>query len=339
MIFIEFKNQDKDLWDRFVLQNQAENFLQSFWWGEFQSKVGVSVFRFMVMRQEKILAVVSVLEYQVAGTLKYWYIPRGPIIDWSSGDYKDIFIFLLQNIQQVAKQNKVFFIRFDFSEVELSRNDLLDLGFKSVKNSVQPQSTLLLDLQSTSEDLLQKMKPKTRYNIRLAERKGVQIVNSAFSQENFGFFWDLMKETALRDGITTHSEDYYYKLLTELQTANLQTQLYVAFYNNTAVAANIVLFFNTYAVYLHGASGNQFRNVMSPYLLQWTQIRDAINKGCLLYDFWGITVNNQNPKWQGITRFKQGFGGRVVSYDGVYDYPINNLIYTTYTIGKLLKSQ
>jgi lipid II:glycine glycyltransferase (peptidoglycan interpeptide bridge formation enzyme) len=113
--------------------------------------------------------------------------------------------------------------------------------------------------------------------------------------------------------------------------SSLKGLLYFARFEGRIIAANAVLQFGPYAVYLHGASSNSDRNLMAPYLLQWQQIKDAKNAECRIYDFWGITVGNENPRWEGITRFKKGFGGREIRYAGVYDLPVNATTYNIYS--------
>lgn len=340
MEFLEIgKNRKKD-WNDFILANRPDAFLQSFDWGKFQKSVGRKVFYRAVLDGEDFLTVALIVEHQISFRFKYWYMPRGPVITSQVNikDREDICKFLIENISKESKKKGVVFLRMDPAEEIGAENIFARCGLKNIEGSVQPRDTLVLDLEMGEEEILSKMKPKTRYNIRLAEKKGVEIFSEELTETGFESFWNLMGETSNRDGIVSHGRDYYYKLLDSLkEEEDLKAFLYLAQYQEKIVASNIVLFFGDYAVYLHGASSNEHRNVMAPYLLQWRQIQDAQSKGCVSYDFWGITVDDENPRWRGITKFKEGFGGRVVRYVGVYEKPINISFYNLYSFFKKMR--
>jgi lipid II:glycine glycyltransferase (peptidoglycan interpeptide bridge formation enzyme) len=236
-------------------------------------------------------------------------------------------------------------------------------NFKKSPNEVQPKNTLILDITKPEEDLLKEMKPKTRYNIRLAGKKELRIKNyelrmdnKIFFKEKFEEFWGLVKETSARDKFRAHNKNYYWKMMESLNgdktksdtaSCRLRAKLYLAEYDNEIVAANIVLYFGDLAVYLHGASSNKHRNVMAPYLLQWRQILDAKNAGCQKYDFWGIARSQKSLKsikskvndWSGITRFKKGFGGKEKNYIGAYDLIFRRREYELYKFVKKIKNR
>lgn len=333
MEFLEIGEDKKDIWNDFILENSPQSFLQSFGWGEFQSAVGRKVMRFAVMEGERMMAAASVLEHKLPLGLRYWYLPRGPIavVEAGQSEQSAILDFCIKALEEKARLAGVVFVRMDPGVEKKDQLVLEKLDMKSIAGSVQPKDTLVLDLQKSEDEILSAMKPKTRYNIRLAEKKGVEISSTTFEEKSFEDFWKLIQETSERDGIVSHSKAYYQKMLKALGIeGDLKCYLYLARYEGQVIAANIVLIFGTYAVYLHGASSNANRNLMAPYLLQWRQIQDARTAGCRIYDFWGITVDNAQPKWAGITRFKQGFGGREVSYAGVYDMPIRKSLYGLY---------
>jgi lipid II:glycine glycyltransferase (peptidoglycan interpeptide bridge formation enzyme) len=330
----EIKKDRKNDWDSFILRNCSEGFLQSFGWGEFQSLVGRKVLRFACC-EKRMLAAASVIEHKLPFGMRYWYLPRGPVAAADATEKERIRALeaLLRFLRKAAKKNGVIFVRMDPPVPAERRGEWERLGLKPITGSVQPKDTLLLDLAREEEDILGGMKPKTRYNIRLARKKGVAAGAEKFSEENFGEFWKLMEETSRRDGIVLHGREYYRQMLRALEAEGgaLRCRLYLARYEGRAIAANLVLFFGDYAVYLHGASSSTLRNLMAPYLLQWKQICDAKAAGCRTYDFWGITVGDRQPRWEGITRFKKGFGGKEASYAGVFDLVINRFFYGLYT--------
>ena len=200
---------------------------------------------------------------------------------------------------------------------------------------VSPPSTLILDLEKSEEELLSEMKQKTRYNINLAKKKGVEIEKTT-DPEKAEIFFNIMKETTSRDGFSSHSLEHYKKQIEIIGAKNIM-KIYLAKFEGKYIAANIVSFYGDTVSYLHGASSNEYRNVMAPYLIQWETILDAKKAGFKIYDFWGIAPDD-NPKhrWAGVTRFKKGFGGKQIDYPGTYDLVISRSWYFIYKIVRRL---
>lgn len=338
MEFREIGVNEKSTWNGFILQNSPESFLQSFEWGEFQKATGRGIFHFAACEGDDILALALIIEHKLPLGLRYWYMPRGPVVVWGMEEKnkKEALDFFLGHVKAEAKKHKIIFVRMDPACEKNKSEFFTGDNIKSLSGSVQPKDTLVLDISKSEEELMAQMKQKTRYNIRLAEKKGVQVAALGFNKKDFQEFWRLIGETSQRDGIVSHDKKYYADMLKALgdEKGDLKARLYFAKFGNEIIAANIVLFFGLHAIYLHGASSNSFRNLMAPYLLQWRQVLDAKKNGCRIYDFWGITIENKNLKWEGITRFKKGFGGKEISYAGVFDMPINNVLYKVYEMFK-----
>jgi len=189
---------------------------------------------------------------------------------------------------------------------------------------------LFLDLSLSEDELLHAMHHKTCYNIRLAKKKGVEIVRGKVA--DLPSFWKLLKSTTVRDGFRGHSLSHYHNLL-EQGAPNIE--LCLAKRDDKVLAAGIFSFLGGRAVYLHGASSNSDRQHMAPYLLQWQMIKRAKEKTCRYYDFYGIDAK----KWPGVTRFKLGFGGEERNYPGTYIIVIKPLIYNLYKILAFIKRQ
>ena len=201
---------------------------------------------------------------------------------------------------------------------------------------MQPRETFVIDISKSEEELLAAMKSKTRYNIRLAEKKGVRVF-ATHERKYQEAFLDLITRTAERKEIVPHSRGYYEKFFTELPEE--MCSLFVAEYESTVVAANLVMACGDTATYLHGGSGDQYREAMAPFLLQWEQIKFAKARGCSKYDFGGIRIHSkiQNPKskidsWEGITRFKTGFSPKTepTVFPGCYDIVLDKRGYKLY---------
>lgn len=222
------------------------------------------------------------------------------------------------------------------------------------KVDIQPPDTVLLDLKKSEDEILAAMKSKWRYNVRLAQKKGVEVraVSATDSAQQIDdaleIFYSLYKTTAERDGIAIHAKNYYRDLFTVCaeysglsQAATTETNasqhdaplvtLYTAYHEGDALAAIITLFTKNEAVYLYGASSNVKRNMMPAYLLQWTAICDAKKFGSVVYDFYGIPpTDDEAHPMHGLYLFKTGFGGREVHRPGSFDVPTSP-VYTLYT--------
>ena len=247
-----------------------------------------------------------------------------------------MFNLLFGKLKEISKNEKVIFIKFEPPVSKKEFEELKEnLALKEAK-AVQPQNNWLLDLDGTEEGILARMKQKTRYNIRLAQKKGVKIKVSDDSKQIDRLF-ALAQETAERNDIKTHPKSYYLKMI-EMLARQKMAKLYQAEYNQKILAVNLMLSFGDTATYLHGGSSNEYRNVMAPYLLHWQAILDAKKEGKKYYDFGGVAPENEsNHKWAGISRFKRSFGGFQVNSPGALDMVIKPFWYKLYQIGRRFK--
>jgi len=277
-----------------------DQFLQSELWLNFQKESGNNV---------KILPAGFFVEKSIIGFKKYLY---GPRLEYAADLFKD---------KSLLKD--YIFVRFD-----PAFNFSAPADVKIVKTiDVQPSQTLILDLGKSEDVLLTEMHPKTRYNIRLAEKKGVKIIQD---NSRIDDFLRLLKITTERDAFRGHSDEYYGKMASYDEKF---IKLFLAEYEGRVIAGGLFCFFGNGVSYLHGASDNNDRSVMAPYLLQWQVISAAKKAGYKYYDFYGISES----KWPGVTRFKKGFGGSVVDYPGTFDYVLSNLWYKIYNILRRLR--
>jgi|WetSurMetagenome_2_1015567.scaffolds.fasta_scaffold09695_3 peptidoglycan pentaglycine glycine transferase (the first glycine) len=311
---IEIK--DKKQLDDFVGAQTHAEFLQSWEWGEFLAKADGKVMRFGVEDNGELAAVITLVKRPLFLGMNYFYAPRGPVINFQFSIFN--FQFFIDEIKKIAQKEKVIFLRIE------PRTNFQISNFKfpiSKTIDIQVSKTIILDLTKSEEELLAAMHQKTRYNIRLAEKKGVKIREAGI--EEFDKFWDLMSATVNRDGFRLHEKEYYKKML-----AMENIKLFFGEFENKILCAGIFSFFGDTAVYLHGASSNESREVMAPYLLQWELIKKAKAAGCKYYDFFGI----DEKKWPGVTRFKRGFGGQEINYPGTFDVIFDKKRYLLYSL-------
>jgi lipid II:glycine glycyltransferase (peptidoglycan interpeptide bridge formation enzyme) len=324
------------------------NFLQSEIWRKFQVSVGREVF---FIGEESVSA--SIIEHSLPIVGKYFYIPRWPsarisnyqflISNQTSNSNDQIFNKLIS----LAKENNVGWIRIE-PENENFFELTKDFKIEKAPHDMQPRENFVMSITKTEEELLAEMKEKTRYNIKLSQKRGVKIETCNMQHEtcnkNIEEFLKLIKQTSDRKGIKSHPESYYKKMLENIPAENLK--LYLAEYENATIAGILVIYFGKTATYLHGASSDEFRNVMAPYLLQWQAIQDAKKAGMTEYDFGGIkTCDMQHETcnkngWAGITKFKMGFSPETKpkEFPGSYDIVINPFKYALYRALQKVKS-
>jgi len=314
-------SQDKvDELNRFCSEQKSCNIHQTWKWGKFQSaNSGREKFWVVaVIDDGEILATALIIRMELPMN-KYWLMcPRGPVCEY---DNKHVFTKIVEECTAIGKEENCVYIRFEMP-LELPvdayvKNILKTTGFKKAHAHHQPENSLILDLTKSEDEILAQMKQKGRYNIKVARKKGVSIRvgNEDLDVEKF---YNLVETTTTRNKFHGHGVDFYKNMLINLNgdgKSTAKATLYLAEYENNVISGIIATFYKDTGIYYFGASGNQYRNLMAPYLLQWQAIKDAKELGCTKYDFFGIAPSDA-PKhpWRHITEFKKKFGGKEVSY-------------------------
>ena len=309
---------DQKSWDIFITSHGSQ-FLQSWVWGNFQRTIKRKIWYLAIKDNQQIIGLALVIKQALPFGKNYLYSPRGPIFISKHQQAQELFF---KKIKELAQQEKAVFFRFEPFDAKQ-----LILNAKRV-DDLQPSQTTILDLAQSEESLLVKMHPKTRYNIRLAQKHGVQVYESK-KNSDFEIFLKLIHQTAQRAKFNPHPDDYYRQLLKQTQFS----KLFLARYKNKVLAAQIIIYFGSTVTYVHGASSREYSLAMASYLLHWEVIKQASQQGFKFYDFWGLN----KKKWPGFTRFKIGFGGQPVVYPGTFDLPFSNFWYFLYKLGKLMR--
>jgi lipid II:glycine glycyltransferase (peptidoglycan interpeptide bridge formation enzyme) len=324
--------QNKNELNAFLAQQPQSQFLQSWQWAELQAKAGHKIWRLGVKHKGEIVASAVFFKNKLLNR-SYFYCPRGPVIaKQTQKNSKQILNELFAAITEIAAMQKAIFFRFE-PEILPSPN------FWRLKKTlpVQPAKTIVLNLGKTEKELLAAMHPKTRYNIRLSFRRGVKVEPAG--KEKFAVFWRLLQQTSQRDHFRLHFKKHYERILdfdNSLEKAGkdqLVVKLFLAYYQDKVLAANMVAFFGDSVVYMHGASANELRNLMAPYAVQWQAIKQAKEMGYKWYDFYGI----DEQKWPGVTRFKRGFGGQVIERPGTFDLIFSSYWYKVYELFRKIR--
>lgn len=325
-------------WDTFVARHPHGSLLQMTNWATLKGRFGWSSRRVWLRQEGELVAGAQILFRTAAlGLAKVAYIPHGPLVDWSDEEQRET---LFNQIDFAMYEHGAGFLSF---EPLVWQGEILDwekiqagLGNMSSEVTVQPPQTILVDLRPSLESILAAMKQKTRYNIRLAVKKGVTVRHG--SVEDIPIFNALMRLTGQRDGFGVHAPEYYqaaYELFAPDKVA-----LFMAEYEARPLAAIMVFRWGETAAYLYGASGNEHRELMPNYAVQWAAIEWAKALGCTVYDLWGIPdapeeeleadfMSRSDNLW-GVYRFKRGFGGEVRRTVGAWERPYNKRVQKLY---------
>lgn len=355
-------------WDRLINRLPEPHLLQTAEWAHSKTYVGWKP-NYLVWCEHQdqtyfytnhwptsynILAAASVLQRSLPNRgfsvrIRILYSPKGPLLDWGNTKLQER---VIADLQSFARKKRAIFLKID-PDVQLDINDsyhaekkpnksgpllqqlLQSNGWHYSPEQIQFRNTMVIDLTASETEILARMKQKTRYNIRLAGRKGVTIRRG--TPDDYGMLYRMYAETSLRDNFTIRHEEYYRNVWNAFpppgrQTAQPCTQTLIAEVEGEPVAALILFFFAQKAWYLYGMSRQIHREKMPNYLLQWEAIRLSKSLGCQVYDLWGApeVMDQTDPLW-GVYRFKEGLGGTRVRYLGAWDYPVRPLLYKFYT--------
>ena len=295
--------------------------LQSWAWGELKGQ-----FDWRVERLSLPSASAQLLFRRLPGGLgAIAYVPRGPLLNW--GDDPAL-RQLLVAIRPLAQRQRAICLKIEpnLEDDPVLAERLRAAGFQPSPQAIQPRRTILVDLEAQPEAILARMKQKTRYNIRLAARKGVTVRPG--EQADLPAFYRLMEITARRDNFAVHSQ-VYYETAHRLFVPAGQGQLLLAEHEGRLLAGLMAVALGDTACYLYGASADEGRELMPAYLLQWEAMQWARERGCRVYDLWGVPdeeeaileaefARRSDELW-GVYRFKRGFGGRLARTIGAWD--------------------
>lgn len=336
-------------WDGLIARLPNAHLLQTWQWGNVKAQVGWKVEPLIWrddQRQVCAAALLLLRELRLGGfsaRLKLAYIPRGPLMDWSDPGLRAC---VFTELETYARKSGAMFIKMDpevilgwgqpgtpeAQDESLGREveaELTQRGWHYSGEQIQFRNTVLLDLKGIEADWLARMKQKTRYNLRLAQRKGVNVRRG--TSDDFDLLYHMYAETSVRDGFVIRPQSYYEMVWRNFMAQDMACPL-IAEVDGEAVAAVFVFWFAGRAWYLYGMSRDLHRDKMPNYLLQWEAMRLAKEKDCQVYDLWGAPeVFDESDSMWGVYRFKEGLGGRVQRSLGAWDYPVQAGWYHLYT--------
>lgn len=307
------------------VQARGGEIFQSYPWGEFQASVP-SRGKFWALRVEEGEATVGtmlVVRNRLPRGLCWLSVARGPV--FAEGvDEETVWEVLWQELRELASETRTVFVRIE--PAERCAIDFDSPGWRPAHAHHQPDWTLRLDLVQSDEDLLAQMHPKGRYNLRLAQKKGV-TVRVARGSGDVSIFYDILQKTGDRDAFGIHAEAYYQNLVKAAQMGGWGTLL-LAEHAGVVVAGLLATFYGKTGLYLYGASDHAHRALMAPYALQWEAIQESRRRGCTSYDFLGISPPDQpDHAWKGVTEFKAKFSRTAAGYPPAQEFVFRPFLY------------
>jgi lipid II:glycine glycyltransferase (peptidoglycan interpeptide bridge formation enzyme) len=352
-------------WNSIISKLPNPHFLQTYEWGQVKAKYGWTPLyalwdadgKWKVESDPNLLstfhspvAAALILKRQIirngfAARLSILYAPKGPLLDWTNESLRTR---VLDDLQSYARKQGAIFLKMD-PDVVLGRgvpdgeddisddsgqvvmSELKHRGWRYSSDQIQFKNTVLIDLTPSEDELLANMKQKTRYNVRLAGRKGVSVRIGTL--DDLPMLYKMYAETSLRDGFVIRDVGYYKTVWTLFMNSDEPTcEPLIAEVNGEPVAAIFVFYFAERAYYVYGMSRSVHREKMPTYLLQWEAMKRAKARGCAVYDLWGAPeVFDESDSMWGVYRFKEGLGGQVVRTLGAYDFAPNPFWYKMYS--------
>ncbi len=344
-----------------VFNNAVSHPLQSYEWGEFREKTGIKVIRQGFFDKGKLIKGFTLTIHKIPKTpFNIGYLPKGDLPDED----------LINELQKIGKEEKCIFIQLEPNVILSAAKNLSRMRDSSETSSeilhfVQDDSfsnlnlipaahplftkyTFVLDLTKSEEELLKAMHPKARYNIRVAKKHGVEIVEDN-SEKAFEEYWRLMQETTKRQNFYAHTKRYHRQMRDSLQIQNtkykipntniLTSHLLLAKYHKKILTAWVLFIFKDTLYYPYGASSSENREVMASNLIMWESIRFGKKLGLKKFDMWGALGPDPDPKdpWYGFHNFKEKYGPDHVEFIGSYDLVINPVLYQGYKFADKLR--
>jgi peptidoglycan pentaglycine glycine transferase (the first glycine) len=345
-------------WDELITGLPLPHLLQTWEWSQVKAQSGWQALPFVwpeVGGMGKPVAAAMLLKRTIslagfAAKLSIVYVPKGPNLDWNNAALRGR---VLDDLQTFARRQGAIFVKLDpdvalgrgvpgsdgaveFEDGQAVRTELGRRGWSFSQDQIQFRNTVLIDLTASEDELLGRMKQKTRYNVRLAEKKGVRV--RAGTAADNPLLYRMYAETSVRDGFLIRGEDYYQNVWQTfpLPTAALPRQPFheplIAEVDGIPVAAVSLFYFAGQAVYLFGMSRGEHREKMPNYLLQWEAMRRAKAIGCHTYNLWGAPDEfHESDRLWNVFRFKEGLGGYAARTLGAWDFPASPWMYKLYT--------
>ena len=319
-------------WDRFVEASPDSGFMQTSWWAEFRSMCGYGCFGVKIREQGAIVGGAVVMKRSFDGRHAFYLVCDGPLLPSDPEPAGEVFSAILSVIEKhrASEPKTVAHLRI---EPRWQKLPPFVNAFRALPRGgdryAEPRDTLWIDLRPSIDEILRQMKPKGRYNVRVAERHGVRV-REDMTPAGLEDFLRIHAQTYARHGIAGYSQSYFRTLLSMLRVRR-QLSIFFAEHEGKRLATALVIFFGRRATYFFGGSLAEERHVMAPYALHFEIMRRAQERGCEWYDLWGVDpIATSRGFWDGISTFKRKLGGVEVSLPPTLDLVFDSSGYDSF---------
>ena len=330
--------QDKKIWEDFLFGCEDKTFLQSWNWGDLNKAMGNKIWRLGIYDGELIgTALVSKIAAR-RGT--FLLIQHGPNVKSQKQNLK-VLSALLKYLKKLGKKEGAAFIRMNplWEDNPENQNIFKNLCFKTAQMHANAyEATWKLDMSLPEKDLLSDMRKTNRFLIRQAQKNPEIEISKSNEMKDVACYDKLNKEVAKHQRFVPFSLNFVKNEFDVLSKDN-QILLFFGKYKGEVVASALVVFWSGIAFYHQAALSPKYHKVPVAYLLQWEAIKEAKERGCKMYDFWGFVDPKENPNhpWAGPTLFKMGFSGELFRYLKTQDFPLSKKYWLTFAFEKLRK--
>lgn len=311
------EDKDKENYNKFVT-----HIMQSWQWGDFRISTGTPLVRYGIFNKDKLDRAFQISFHKIPFTSQYvGYLPKGPLPDKE----------LASALEIIASEKNCAFIKLEPNILSGTEPFTIYPSFLPSPKPLFTKYNFIIDLSLDENTLLKNTHPKTRYNIKLAQKKGVKVLEKS-DDKSFEQYLELYFQTTKRQGYHGHNRDYHKKVWEVLKKEEM-VRLLIAYYKNEPLTAWMLFNFKDILYYPYGGSSQNYREVMASNLIAWEAVKLGKKLGLKKFDMWGALGPDADPKdpWYGFHRFKQGYGGELVEYIGTFDLVKNQALYFIFT--------
>lgn len=320
----------KKHWEDLTKNNPASGYMQSFFWSEFSNTIGWETYKIGVFEQNVLLGGAIVAKYNHYKNKSVLYIPEGPVLPYENPKSEEMFHLLITEIDTITDFHGEKPTSHLSIEPKLFKVPSYFSRFKKSLSDRQPIRSLLQDLKISEQQILDQMKPKGRYNIKIAQKHDVKII-CVDPQKGVSDFYGLYSSFTKKHSFEGKSLEYFQNLAIILSSTK-SGNIFFAYFKNELVSAALVVYYGNIVTYLYEASSNKYPFTMAAYKLHWEIIKHAKKLKFSFYDWYGLTPGefDEHHPWYGFSIFKKKFGGKETNYIGSYDFVYNKKLYKDY---------
>ncbi|MFH1426670.1 MAG: peptidoglycan bridge formation glycyltransferase FemA/FemB family protein [Candidatus Kerfeldbacteria bacterium] len=332
------ESESKERWEQFLMSVSRPPFLQSWNMKQLHEKVGEDPYLFEILKGDDLIGVAfATLVKAKRGT--YLFMPYGPV--FRRDEWKHLNEFTTY-VKDFGKKLNADFLRSSPFIMNSPENKELyhSIGWKDAPIHMLAENIWWMDISGTEDELMKGMRKTMRNLVRRASKDGV-VIKKSTSDESVQAFIDIHQETVQRHGFVPYTDDYFRAQVRAFATDG-QVEVFIGEYENKPISAAIMMYYGDMASYHHGASLSEYNRIPASYLIQWEAIKEAKERGCTQYNFWGIvpeskqvsTFLKRKHPWIGLSKFKMGFGGSQLDLLHCQDYPLS----WKYTMTKVIET-